>query len=121
MCSNDIFNPGYNRKTLIRKKTSILVLIMNSCFIQYNAPLLENVNEAHEVKAISKELFVFSQLQINFSILEIRVVPIAVYDRVHLVYISLKVDAYLSSTVIKCPFRQEISSSESAFSKSGIC
>ena len=24
LCSNDIFNPGYNRKMLIRKKTSIL-------------------------------------------------------------------------------------------------
>ena len=24
LCSNDIFNPGYNRKTLIRKRTSIL-------------------------------------------------------------------------------------------------
>ena len=24
LCSNDTFNPGYNRKTLIRKRTSIL-------------------------------------------------------------------------------------------------
>ena len=24
LCSNDIFNPGYNRKMLIRKRTSIL-------------------------------------------------------------------------------------------------
>ena len=24
LCSNDIFSPGYNRKTLIRKKTCIL-------------------------------------------------------------------------------------------------
>ena len=24
LCSNDIFNPGYNRKTLIRKRTFIL-------------------------------------------------------------------------------------------------
>ena len=24
LCSNDIFSPGYNRKTLIRKRTSIL-------------------------------------------------------------------------------------------------
>ena len=38
------------------------VLIMNSCFIQYNAPLVENVNVAQEVNALSKKLFVFSQL-----------------------------------------------------------
>ena len=29
LCSNDIFNPGYNRKTLFRKRTSILVRV---CF-----------------------------------------------------------------------------------------
>ena len=27
LCPNDIFNPGYNRKTLIRKRTSILVRV----------------------------------------------------------------------------------------------
>ena len=37
------------------------VLIMNSCF-QYNAPLVENTNVAQEVNALSKKLFVFSQL-----------------------------------------------------------
>ena len=65
LCSNDIFIPGYNWKTLIRKRTSILVkfvLIMNSCFIQYNAPLVENVNIAQEVNAFSKKFFVISQL-----------------------------------------------------------
>ena len=29
LCSNVIFNPGYNRKTLIRKRTSIFVRV---CF-----------------------------------------------------------------------------------------
>ena len=38
------------------------VLIMNSCFIQYKAPLVENVNLAEELNAFSKKLFVFGQL-----------------------------------------------------------
>ena len=65
LCLNVIFNPGYNRKTLIRKKTSIfaeLVLFMNSCFIQNNAPLVENVKVAQEVNALSGKVFVFRQL-----------------------------------------------------------
>ena len=78
---------------------------MNSCFIQYNAPLAENVNVAQELNALSKKLFfVFSQLPLHFSILEIRVVSIAVYDNVHLVCISFKIVADFPSTTVKCPF-----------------
>ena len=45
LCSKDILESGYNQKMLMRKKTlSEFVLIMNSCFIQYNAPLKEYVN-----------------------------------------------------------------------------
>ena len=91
--SNDTFNPRYNRKTLPGKRASIhggVFLIINSFFIQYNAPLVENVNVAQEVNALSKKLFIFSQLQLHFSILETRGVSIAVYDNVHLVGISLK-------------------------------
>ena len=77
---------------------------MNSCFIQYNAPLVENVNVAQEVNALSKKLFVFSQFSIHFSILEIRNVSKAVHDNVHLVCISLKVDAYFFPTIVNCPF-----------------
>ena len=49
LCSNDILNPGYNRKMLIRKKIFLLdgvCFFMNSCFIQYNAPLVEYINVA---------------------------------------------------------------------------
>ena len=38
------------------------VFITKNCFIQYNAALQENVNVAQEVSALSKKLFVFSQL-----------------------------------------------------------
>ena len=61
---------------------------------------MENVNVAQEVNALSKKLFPFSQLYIHLSILEIRVVSIAVNDNVHLVCISLKVDAYFSPTIV---------------------
>ena len=80
------------------------VLIMNSCFIQYNAPLVEIVNVAQEVNALSKKHFVFSQLYIHVSNLAIRVILIAVYENVHLVCFSLKVDAYFSYTLVNCPF-----------------
>ena len=82
---------------------------MNSCFIEYNAPLVENVNVAQEVNAFSKKFFVFSQFLLRFSILEVGVVSMAVYDNVHLVCISLKVDAYISPTIVNCSFTQETS------------
>ena len=78
--------------------------VMNSCFIQYNATFVENVNVAQDVNTLSKKLFVFSQLYIHFSISEIRAVLIAVHDNVHLVCISLKGDAYVSPTIVNCPF-----------------
>ena len=99
--------PGTIGKRQLERQHPFLtevVLIINSCFIQYNARLVENVKKAQEVNALSKKLFVFSQLYIHFSILEIRVVSIAVNDNVHLVCISLKVDAYFSPTIVKCPF-----------------
>ena len=57
--------PGTIGKRSLEKDQSFLtdfVLIMNRCFIQYNAPLVENVNVAQEVNALSKKLFIFSQL-----------------------------------------------------------
>ena len=77
---------------------------MDSCFIQYSAVLRENVIVAQAVNALSKKFFVFCQLYFHFSILEIRVVLIAVYDNLHLVCISLEVDAYFSPTIVNCPF-----------------
>ena len=74
---------------------------MNSCFIQYNAPLVGSVKVAQEVNALSKNLFVFSQLLIHFNILEIRVVSVAVQVNVHLVCVSLKIDAHFSPTIKK--------------------
>ena len=58
LCSNDFFNPGYNRKKLMRKEHPFLtesVLIMNCCFIQYNAPLVEYVMVAQEINLFSQK------------------------------------------------------------------
>ena len=106
LSSNDIFNAGYNRKTLIRKRTSILVRVFFNYeqLFQYDAPLVENAIVAQDVNAFSKKLFVSSQLYIHFSILEIRVVSIALHDNIHLLCISMKVDAYFSLTIVNCPF-----------------
>ena len=57
LCSNDIFNPGYNRKTLIEREHPFLtefVLIMNCCFVQHNAPLVKNVSVAQEVTRLAR-------------------------------------------------------------------
>ena len=65
LCSNDFFNAGYNRKTLIRKRNSILVRVCFNyelLFHPINAPLVEKVNVAQRVNALTKKLFVFSQL-----------------------------------------------------------
>ena len=56
--------PGTIGKRWLEREHPFLtefVLIMNSCFIQYNAPLVENVNVAQKVNALSKKHFVFSQ------------------------------------------------------------
>ena len=52
------------KRYLEREHPSLLELvsIMNSCFIQYNASLVEYVKVAQEVNALSKKFFVFSQL-----------------------------------------------------------
>ena len=65
LCSNVIFIPDTIGKHYLERENPFLtefVLIMNSCLIQYNAPLVENINVAQEVNALSKKLFVFSQL-----------------------------------------------------------
>ena len=104
--SNDNFNPGYNRKMLFRKRTSILdevFLIMNSCFIHYNAPLEKYVNVALEIESFRKKLFVFCHFYFHFRIFQIYVVSVAVYDNDQLVCICV-VYTYSSLTGVYCPF-----------------
>ena len=47
LCSNDNFNPGYNRTEF--------VLTMNSCFLQYNAPLVDYVNVPQEIDSFRQK------------------------------------------------------------------
>ena len=51
LCSNDIFIPGYNRKMLMRKRTSIFARV---CFNyeQLFHPVVEDVNVAQEIKSL---------------------------------------------------------------------
>ena len=54
LCSDDIFNPGYNRIMPRGKEHPFLkelVLNLNSCLIQYNAPLVEYVNVVQEINS----------------------------------------------------------------------
>ena len=106
LCLNVIFNLGYNLKTVIRKRTSILG---GACFIyewlfhpkQCTACRKRPCSSRGK---LSKKLFVIGHFKIHFSIFEIRVVSIAVNDNVHLICNSLKVDAYFSPTIVNCPF-----------------
>ena len=56
LCSNDNFNPGYNRK-LERERSFLMeiVLIMNGCFFQNNAPRVEYVNVAQKINSCCQE------------------------------------------------------------------
>ena len=107
LCSNEISNPGYNRKTLIIKRTSILVRVCinyEQLFHLIQCTACRKCQCSSRGKRAEQEDFVFRQLYFHFSIFEIRTVSIAVHDNVHLVCISLKIDAYFSSTVVNCPF-----------------
>ena len=56
--------PGTIGKHLFEEEHPYLtefVLIMNTCFIQYNAALVENVDVAQEVNALSQKFFVLGQ------------------------------------------------------------
>ena len=106
LCLNDIFNPGYSRKKLMRKRTSILdgvVLIMDSCFIQYNAQLIKYVNVAQKINLFCQEQRVFCQLQVNFIFFEVQFISVTVHETNELVCISLEVYTYFSYAIKYCP------------------
>ena len=105
--SNDIFNPAYNRKMLMRKRRPFLtefVLFMNSCFIQYKATLIENVNVAQEINSFCQKWLVFCHFQINFANFEVSVISVTVHDNIKIVCISLEVYTYFSPTILNCRF-----------------
>ena len=91
----------------MKKKTSILdrvCLIMNSCFIQYNAPLVEYVNLAQEIDSFCQNWLVLCQFRINFIIFEVYFVSVTVHDKIQLVFIRLDFHTYFSLTFLFCPF-----------------
>ena len=44
---------------------------MNSCFIQYNAPLVEYVNVAQEIDSFCQKWLEFCEIQMNFIIFDV--------------------------------------------------
>ena len=107
LCSNDNLIPGYNRKMPIRKKTLLLtefILPLNSCFLQYIAPVEKYVNVTHYKKWFSQECLVFCQLQINFKIFEVQIVSVTVYDNFEIICINLELYTFFSSATLYCPF-----------------
>ena len=63
---------------------------MNSCFIQYNAPLVTNVKEAQETKLFCEEQLVFCQLQINLKIFDVQIVSVLIHDNFEIDCISVE-------------------------------
>ena len=67
-----------------------VVLIMNSCFIMYNAPLVEDANVVQLTSSFCEEQLVLCQLQIDLIIFEVQIVLVTVQDNIEIVRISLK-------------------------------
>ena len=72
LCSNNNFNPGYNRKMLIGKVYPCLtkfISFLNSCFVQCNAPLGKYVNVAQHLQLFKKYcvFIIFSSISGSLS------------------------------------------------------
>ena len=78
--------------------------MMNSCLIQYNAPLVEYVNVAQEINSFCQMWLVFFYFQINFNIFQVEIVSVTVHDNIQLVCISLEIHTNFSPSIIYCPF-----------------
>ena len=76
---------------------------MNSCFIQYNAPLENYVDVPQKINLFSQKQLLFCQLQKNFVIFEIQIFSVTVHDIIQLVGIGSEVYTYFSTSFIYCP------------------
>ena len=77
-----------------------IVLIMNSCFIQCNAPLVKYGNVAEKKNSFWQEWLEFGQIQINLIVLEVQIVSVTLHDNFQLVCIKLAVYTYFSPTIL---------------------
>ena len=107
LCSNDIFNPGYNRKMLIRKRTSILDRV---CFNYEQLFHPVQCTACRICQCSSRDRLVLPEVTGNLSIsdqihyLEVKTVLVTVHDKIQPVCISLEVYTYFSPTIVYCPF-----------------
>ena len=77
---------------------------MDSCFLQYKAPLEKDVNAIQYVTSFCQGWLVFRQVQITFIIIEVQIVSVTVHDKIEVVCISLEVYTYFSSAIRFCSF-----------------
>ena len=59
-----------------------LVLIPNSCFIQYNTPFEKHVENSQQVYSFRPESLVLSQFQMNFTIFQVKLVSITIHENI---------------------------------------
>ena len=76
------------------------VLLMNSCFIEYNATLVKYANATQQINLFCQKRLVFCQVQFNFIIFEVQIVSAMVHDNIQLVCNPLEVFTYFSSTIV---------------------
>ena len=72
--SNDFLTPGTIGKCSLERRHPFLTkvdLIMNRCFIQYNAAPTKHVKVAQKITSFFQVCLVISQIQINFIIFEV--------------------------------------------------
>ena len=103
-CSNDTFNTGYNRKMLIRKRTSILDWVCSNYEklfhpVQCTACRLCQCSSRDKVflQRVTRLLWISLYLRIQS-------VSVTVHDNTQLVCIGLEVSINVSLTIIYCPF-----------------
>ena len=102
-----ILTPDTTGRRSIKREHPFLmefVLHMNSCFIQYNAPPVKDVNPVQLINLFCQEQLVFCQTQINLIIFEVQIVPVTIHDNIEIVCISLQVYTYFSSAILYWPF-----------------
>ena len=77
-----------------------ITLVINSCFIQYNAPLKETVIVTQKIYSFRQEFYVFSHFQLQFSVSDVCIVSVTLNYNIQLFHISLETYAYVSATIV---------------------
>ena len=99
--------PGTIGKCSLERKFPFVtkfVLIMDSCFIQYIAPLVKVDFLAQKINSFCQEQLLICQFQFKFIIFEIQIVADWYTTILSFACITLEVYTYFSSIIVNCPF-----------------